>query len=493
MKQTRPLFRRLFARLFRENIQHEARALLTESENQFLVGVQRVGETSRDRMGADREEILADALEAWRLNPLARRIVGLTSQYVVGGGIQINCSHAPTARFIEDFWHNRLNRMPVRVYEWCDELTRSGNLFILVTTDVTGMSYVRSIPAADIDQIITRPNDIEQPISFTTKADTVTMETSTWKAYDPSEIGSNLAGAGRSQPSNGGFFDPVMLHYAINRPVGGVWGESDLAPLLKWLSRYSSWLDDRARLNRFRNAFLYVVKARFTSEAERLARQNVLATNPPTPGSILVTDENEEWTVLSPELNSGEASTDGLALKKMIASGAGVPLHFLAEPESATRTTAEAAGGPTYRHFEQRQNYFCWLVSDVLQVIVARRAQVDHRVNRQARIEVVGGDISARDNISLSMAASNIANVFNGLRDRGLISDEELLRLVYRFAGETLDLANAGAKPSNPEARTQPVTTQPKGGKEVDIQTGEPKKTMDLLWQAHREFSGKTR
>ena len=27
-----------------------------------------------------------------------------------------------------------------------------------------------------------------------------------------------------------------MLHYAINRPVGTVRGESDLSPLLRWLS-----------------------------------------------------------------------------------------------------------------------------------------------------------------------------------------------------------------------------------------------------------------
>ena len=52
-----------------------------------------------------------------------------------------------------------------------------------------------------------------------------------------------------------------MLHYAINRPVGAQWGESDLAPVLRWLSRYAAWLEDRARLNRFRNSFPYVVTA----------------------------------------------------------------------------------------------------------------------------------------------------------------------------------------------------------------------------------------
>ena len=154
-------------------------------------------------------------------------------------------------------------------------------------------------------------------------------------------------------------------------------GRIDLAPVLRWLSLYTHWLEDRARLNRFRNSFAYVVHGHYPSENERLARQRTLAEHPPVSGSILVSDESETWQVINPQLESADASADGLALKKMIASGAGVPLHFLAEPESATRTTAEAAGGPTYRHFEQRQRLFLWLLGDVLRAVLQRRAQVD--------------------------------------------------------------------------------------------------------------------
>jgi hypothetical protein len=477
------LIRSLFSTLIHSETEEENRAKLSaaETDNTFLVGARQYGETNRDRFTADREDTLAQALDAWRLNPLARRIVGLTSQYVVGGGISIECKHNTSAKFIEDFWHNRLNRMPVRVYEWCDELTRSGDLFILVSTDPAGMSYVRAIPAADIDELQTAANDVEQLISVVTKADPLTLQVSTWPAYNEKEDG----------PDPAGNFEPVILHYAINRPVGGAWGESDLAPLLKWLSRYSAWLDDRARLNRFRNAFLYQVKSKFASEAERLTRQNTLAANPPTPGSILVTDESEEWSVIAPELNSADAATDGLALKKMIASGAGVPLHFLAEPESSTRTTAEAAGGPTYRHFEQRQNYFCWLLADVIRVVLSRRSLVDRHVSKTSKFEVRGGDISARDNASLSVAASNIANVFEVLHDKGLIDGNELLRLVYRFSGENIDedqlnkplterrpAATVTAQPGNvakSEPKTPPAATQPIGGQNLDPETGEPK------------------
>jgi hypothetical protein len=121
----------------------------------------------------------------------------------------------------------------------------------------------------------------------------------------------------------------------------------------------------------------------------------------------------------------------------MIATGAGLPLHFLAEPESATRTTAESSGGPTFRHYQQRQRFFLWLVQDLLRLALQRRAAVDRAVDPTAVIEVQGADISARDNLSLSEAAQQAAAAFGPLHDKGLINDEELLRVIYRFAGET--------------------------------------------------------
>lgn len=178
-------------------------------------------------------------------------------------------------------------------------------------------------------------------------------------------------------------------------------------------------LEDHARLNRYRNAFLFTVSGRWPTAAQRIARQNELNTNPPRPGAILVSDESETWSILSPKLESSDANSDGLALKKMIAAGAGIPLHFLAEPESSTRTTAEAAGGPTYRHFEQRQRYFLWVIEDVLWVVLSRRAQIDSRVPKSAGLTVSGADISSRDNVALAMAAAQISAIFQDMRDRG--------------------------------------------------------------------------
>jgi hypothetical protein len=226
---------------------------------------------------------------------------------------------------------------------------------------------------------------------------------------------------------------------------------------------------------------LYVVSGSFTTEAERRARQAALNANPPNPGSILVKDKAETWEVIHPKLDTFEASADGLNIKKMIAAGSGTPLHFLAEPESSTRTTAEAAGGPTFRHYQQRQEFFFWMLQTILKAVVARRKMVDNNISLKAETTINGSDISGRDNASLATAATTIHAAFAQLRDKNLIDDAELLRVVYKFAAETVNpqemIERARANPTSnredkPDIPTPAPYTPPV---KLDPITGEPK------------------
>lgn len=426
MKQTKPsLAARLVGRLFAGEIDRRVEltvAALDDNRDRALrpVFAALPLSSTRDRSDGEREDLLRQTLDAWRNNPLARRIVGLTTQYVVGGGIGLDCRDQATRNFLQEFWQHPLNRMDTRIHEWCDELTRAGELFVLVTTDPGGMSYVRAVPSTDVVEITCAENDLEQELRFTLRD------------------GRNFPG--REAGLSGGENPAFMLHYAINRPAGALHGESDLPPLLKWLARFSGWLEDRARLNRFRTTFLYTVTLKGSTAVERRSRQVDLNLNPPSPGSLLVKDDSETWETLSPKLESADANEDGLAIKKMIAAGAGIPLHFLAEPESATRTTAESAGGPTFRHFEQRQEYVLWMLRDLLEAVCRKAAHSGRPVDLHAEIVLSGTDISARDNSELARAASEIVSAFSELHGRGLIDDAELLRVAYRFAGEVVDI-----------------------------------------------------
>ena len=161
----------------------------------------------------------------------------------------VSCPHDATQSFLDRFWNHRLNRLNLRASDLSNELMLSGNLFLLVSTDQTGMSYLRVIPSTDIAKIESSELDVEQELRYLGKPG-LNGEEPVFEAYQVNQ----------DRPAENGSFSPVMLHYAVNRPAGSQWGESDLAPILKWLSRYNAWLEDRVRLNRFRNAFVYVVK-----------------------------------------------------------------------------------------------------------------------------------------------------------------------------------------------------------------------------------------
>lgn len=383
--------------------------------------------TSGHPDGLDGNSGYMASLRAWYENPLARRIVSLTTQYVVGRGVAFQVSDPETERFLRSFWNHPLNQLDRRVADWSDELARSGNLFLRLTTDAGGQTYIRAVPASAIVRIDTLPNDAETAVAYEIRAGS--------GAFD-GPVGyrtERVAAADRTLPTAA----DAIYHVAVNRPVGTVWGSSDLVPVIKWIRRYSGWLEDRARLNRYRNSFLFVVKSRLASEVQRTLRQKALNAQPPSPGSILVTTEQEDWSVLSPRLESHEAGEDGIALKKMIAVGAGVPLHFLAEPESENKASAEASGGSAYRGYEQRQQFFLDQLRELLAHVVSRAALANRRVDPDAEIRMIGADINASDNLRASQAGWNAVRTMQALRAETRVDEDEFRRIVYRFLGES--------------------------------------------------------
>ena len=395
----------------------ELRASPITDNNFFPSGM---SDNYRNRYDYDRVKIQEECLRAWRINPLARRIVNLISQFVVGAGVSMECDHKATQKFIDEWFNHPLNRLPSQLKAWKDEGTRTGNLFFLFSVDkITGMSFVRAVPADMIQEIQTSDNDVMQETYYTR----TTINESPWPAYDPN--------AEQEQ---------FMVHFADNRPVGTSWGEPDMAPMLPWIGRFSTWLEDRARLNHFRNSIMYILRLKGSiPKGEKDRRTEELNANPPRPGSVLVTDEGEDWGILTPQLDAFDASLDGLALKRMVAAGIGFPLHWLAEPEGSTRTTAEAAGTPSFKTLTDMQNTFLDMLVSLTKIAVHVRKRYDHRVKPDAEIYARGADITERDNANLALAASRIMPVVSELFDRGGIDEGEFLRLVYRMAGEVYE------------------------------------------------------
>ena len=379
------------------------------------------GQGPQDRAWPSLMQDMDDALDAWRYNFLIRQIVRLTTAYVVGDGIRLRASHPYVQSWIDAWWQHRQNRIERRLSAWCDELTRSGELFIaLFTNPADGMSYLRSVPARSIEHVVTDPDDYEKELYYHER-----LLTSAQARVWPSPLS---AGPG----------EPVLLHFAVNRPVGATRGESDLTPILPWAKRYTEWLKDRVRFNRIRSEMAAAwIKVQDDSQVERKRRQ--YQANPPIGGNIFVSGPAEELSFPAANINASDASPDGLALRLAVAAGANIPLHYLAEGSSATRSTAAEMGEPTRRHYRMRQAEFGHMLADLAACAYIRRcAALGIQRNLDFSVRAEMPDVSREDNNALASAAKDIVTALATMAAHGWVDDRTAIQTAFKFAGEIL-------------------------------------------------------
>ena len=443
-----------------------------------------------DRTWGEVYQDLEDALEAWRKNFMVRRIVGLARAYVVGDGIHVTSKQREVDSFIRVFWRHPKNRMARRLGPMCDELTRAGELFAtLHTNSVDGISYVRFVPASQIREIETDKDDYEKELRYG-EVQQFTTELKWWvspehpSAFPPNQQpgtvgaglgtvpvvgsprpgGNNLlaapltdrdyapltdrdyatalfqeAGNGPPPPAPG--LPPLMLHFAVNRPIGATRGESDLATVLKWALRYSNWLEDRVRLNRTRTRQA-MLDVQIADDTQVEKKKLQLRQDDPFNAGIYIHGSGESATLHSLNIRADDAEPDGLALRLAIAAGSGTALHYLGEGANVNYATAKEMGEPTARFYTERQTQFIDFLQDLITVahrryllVTGKRAPAGGDLQLQSSVT----EIARADNQALATAARDIVTALAEMRANGWIDDATAIRLAFKFAGETID------------------------------------------------------
>ena len=374
---------------------------------------------TEDRLFAEWQSDVKDALDAWRKSFLIRQVVRLTTNYVVGDGIGLSSELVSVEKFIRRWWDHPMNLMDLRLPKMCDEFTRTGELFpVLFPSKFDGMTYIRFIPARQINEIETNPEDLEDEWAYHRLGTLKNVQGKWWKSARVAKPG-----------------EPVVLHYAVNRPIGAVRGESDLLPILPWSKRYTAWLKDRVRLNRARvEGGLWDVT--IDDDTKVLDIQKKYKESPPEHGSVIVHSKGETWKPIGLNINSADVKDDGKVLRLAVATGAGIPLHFMSEGESATKATAEFMGGPTFRHYRQRQKYFGWMLKDIISH--AYRLSGKRGDFRDLRLTVTVPDIEVKDNKMMAQSANLMVRALRDMKAEGWITNALAVSLAFKFAGEIL-------------------------------------------------------
>jgi hypothetical protein len=381
-------------------------------------------------------EIHNACYEAYCLNPLANAIIELTTSFVLGEGITVAAKNEPVQDIIDAFWTHIDNRMDERVYSLCTELSLYGEQFIhFFINKYDGSVIIRQIDPSLIDQIETDPEDIEKPLR-----------------YHRRPIGQVMSETSGDPPAH---FDPTqpvdtqgqwftagceVMHFAINKVSNAKRGKSDLATLLPWLRRYKDWLTDRVRINKYKAAFLWDVKLN-GADKKTIDRKKMEYAYPPEPGSVIIHNEAEQWSAVEPKISADDASEDGRAIKLMVAVGATLPEHYLADGDNGNRATAAEMSLPTLLKFKRRQRVVKYMLRCILDRVIAEARKAGRlSPDLDVSYDITFPEIDSGEHHTLAQGMNWLLPALQTARQQHWISDETAMRIMFEYCGEEVDI-----------------------------------------------------
>jgi hypothetical protein len=394
-------------------------------------------------------ELHNQCYEAYNANPLAFAIIEITTSFVMGKGVTIAARDPAVQRVLHDFWHDPDNHMETRVYALCTELALYGEQFIrFFVNPYDGRVTIRQIDPSLIDQIETDPEDIEKPLRFHRRpiGPAATL---------PGDATAPFPDEARRGDYTGQWFKAgeEVMQFTINKVSSAKRGKSDLATLLPWLRRYKDWLTDRVRINKYKGAFLWDVRLQ-GADRKTIERKKMEYAYPPEPGSVIIHNEAESWSAVKPEINANEAAEDGRAIKLMIAVGAQLPEHYLADGNYSNRATATEMGLPTLLKFQRRQYVMRAMLRAILdRVLLEARKAGRLPENADTCYDIIFPEIEVADHATLASAVNMLVSALGTARAEGWISDETAMRLIFQFAGEEIDVHEEQARIHAQQAR----------------------------------------
>lgn len=283
-----------------------------------------------------RKEVLARCHLAWERNPIANTAVGLTTLFSIGEGLQVTYRNKDVEELLENFRKNEENGIDEYEKAFCDALQVDGELFVRFFSQ-DGMTVIVPLPPWEIDWIKSERGFYKRVEQY-------------------HQIGTQTTG----EPGDTQMVDePIpaddILHVTINKLPYESRGRPELFRILPWLKAYKDWLEDRARQNKWRGSLLWWVKL-IGGQPGQVAAKRSQYKQPPPPGSLVVTNDKEEWSAVDNKVGAADVAEDGRQMKLMNAVGAKLPEYMLSDGENANLASATAQQLPALKKFTDFQD-----------------------------------------------------------------------------------------------------------------------------------------
>lgn len=308
-----------------------------------------------------REYVISTCHATYHRNPIAKRAVKYVSAFAVGQGFNLSCKNKDVERLLNEFIDNPDNAIRDYEQQAVIDLQVDGELllrFYQGSGDSAGQVVMVPMRPWECRWIDTEAGFFRRPVSY--------------RFQRLVSRGDEPAGGQHSEVED--VAADEILHVAINRHGYELRGRPELYDVLPWLRAYKEWLENRNRQNHWRGALLWWVKL-VNARPETVAAKIAQYQRPPTPGSIAVTTDKEEWTPLTNPVGGSDAAEDGRQIKLMSAVGFGLPEYFLGDGENANLASSQSQQLPALTTFAQFQRIMIEVWTAVFRRVL--QAQMD--------------------------------------------------------------------------------------------------------------------
>ena len=357
------------------------------------------------------ERSIEIAYYLWRSNPLARRIIELQVDHIVGDGIRVRAKDPTVQAWLDDFCNDPVTAFHRKFPDRVRYLSVFGEQILpTYVHEASGKVRLGYIDPAAVESIRLDDQNAEIVRDIVVR--------------NPGGSGEPTVLPVVNWNDETGYREGKAVYWAINRPPNSTRGASDLLSQVDWLDALDQYLI--GTVDRILLQNLTFVDLEVQGADEKTLKDMQKAYSHLKPGTVRARNEKMKAQFLSPEIDGRDIADVGRILTNWCGVRAGYPPHWLGQPGETNRATADAEGVPALKSLRSRQRVIRSMIGDLFDYVIdqAQKAgTIAPDVDRS--FDVVMHPITSVDTARIADAVSKLTNALSMGQEEGWVTDEE--------------------------------------------------------------------